>query len=190
MKWLVILASILAAQQSQAEGLEVQSKIEGGYSHSSMDLTSDRVARFGGYRFGGSAGLVAFVNNYGFGGVLGYRSGTSANSANSTSTSETLNLKSILLAGKVYAARAYVQLGAALIESNFKLKNGETTTVSQFSGFGVHLSLGIDILMSKTFYVSPSVFYETANLNQKNSTAGSKTFEEGGLLVGLGIRFN
>lgn len=190
MKWIVAASLLFAFQQSWAEGLELQGKIEGGYSQSSMDLTSDRMARFGGYRMGGSGGLVAFVNNYGFGGVIGYRSGTSANSANSSTTTENFDLKSLYLAGKAYAARAYLQLGAALIESNFKLKSGDTTTISQFSGFGIHLSLGFDYIMSKSFYVSPSVFYENASLNQKNSTAGSRRFEEGGLLVGIGIRFN
>jgi hypothetical protein len=38
-------------------------------------------------------------------------------------------------------------------------------------------------------FVSPVAYYEKADLTQKDTTAGSRRIEEGGILLGAGLRF-
>jgi nucleoside-specific outer membrane channel protein Tsx len=68
-------------------------------------------------------------------------------------------------------------------------KSGSTTTQALYSGFGYHLGLGIDIPLGSNMFVSPVAYYEKADLTQKDTTAGSRRIEEGGILLGAGLRF-
>lgn len=180
---------LILPQSAWSAAIVFQGKIFGGLSHSSFDLDSDRRANFGGTRAGGELGGAVFNGNYGFGGSLGYRTGSSTNSANNSDTSETATNSSTYLSGKAYAAAAFLQVGVVAITNQITLKNGATTTKTNYSGNGLFLSLGADAQFGSGFFISPSIYYENVVMTQKDASAAPRRYQEGGLLVGLGLSF-
>jgi hypothetical protein len=133
--------------------------------------------------------MVADAGTYGAGAFGGYRTGDSQNSANNVTNTESINSKITYGGGRAYAADAFFQVAVIFQESMITYKSGSTTTQALYSGFGYHLGLGIDIPLGSNMFVSPVAYYEKADLTQKDTTAGSRRIEEGGILLGAGLRF-
>jgi hypothetical protein len=184
-----LMISLLLAKNASAIGLKYQGKGFGGYTNTSMSVTSESRANYGGPRYGGEAAIIADAGTYGGAGFVGYRTGDSDNSANNTTSSETINSKMTYGGGRAYAADAFFQIAVVYQESKISYTTGSTTTQALYSGFGYHLGLGIDIPLGASLFISPVAYYEKADLTQKDASVGSRRVEEGGVLLGAGFTF-
>ncbi len=191
-----LLLTLLATGRAEARPADAASKpgsavrisLDGAIDSVSFENSSGQTGYFSTSGIGGAGEIQVRANGYGLGLRFGVASNKGNNSANSTTTTESINYSRFSLQARLYALDFHIGLGVDYTNATTATTASSTLRNESYSGLGIRIEAGYDFYFGGPLFLSPRVYYSISKLRPE-STTGSSSFNAFGTGIGLGLDF-
>lgn len=197
MRILFLLVALFYCR-AEAYGFDLIANAVGERITSRLAVSKTSKARFAGYGVGGA--LVAYAKHasfdpgdpfqgYGFALSIGYFTRNLDNTANTSTSFETLIGSEASIGARIYGLGLFV--GGAVKRITFELSNTSngSVTVTNYKGLGARFEAGMQLPLASYLILTPIVHYDITDVNSTEAYNPSKRLNDFGVGFNLGLRF-